>query len=164
MPHHSLPTGWREVYHTFCGPQVVASVLGVSPRMAAEWLVRIGALASDGQGTHPFGLACALGSRELHLARWHDRPPHTRTAWPTVTQFLRLHNRDEDEFVIRAREHVVHAKAGRIICDVAGTGGLMRAVSVIPIRQSWPRCPCAEFEGLAAWLDPFTRWTEEAAA
>jgi hypothetical protein len=145
-------------YHTYCGPQSVASAHGITPELAAEWLVRIGAVTSDGIGTHGFGLACALGSRELYLARWHDRPPHDLTALPTAAQFLRVHNHQDDDFLLRSQEHVIHVRAGRIVCDIYGTGGRMRVISALPVGTSWPRCPCAEFPGVAVWLPPYTAW------
>lgn len=164
MPLRSAPPGWRDIYHQYCGPQVVASVHGITPEVAADWLVRLGAVASNGRGTHTFGLACALGSRELHLARWHDRPAHDFRAWPTGAQFLREHSRSWDEFVLISRDHVAHVRAGEVVCDTAGSAPMMRVLCVVPIRQAWPRCPCAQQESLAVWLEPYTRWRRGAAA
>jgi hypothetical protein len=81
------------------------------------------------------------------------------TAWPTVRQFLTVHQGETDDFVLRSRCHVVHARAGRIICDTSANGTLCRVYSVFPaFLGARPRCPWTTVEPRAARLSPFVKW------
>lgn len=121
-------------FEGFCGPQALASALGVTPRAMAARLVLDNLIRSDG-GLPTESVDKLLG-KVVEQRPWF--PKRTgRSAYPTLKQWLKEH--PCRNAVVYVNAHILHVNEGRIIKDTWDHEKSLRA----RVEAYWPLpCPC----------------------
>ena len=127
-------------YADYCGPAVVASVLGVARIEAARRLASI-RQPENGWGTHPFDVACLLGRRVVVTETADRARPMSGTECVGVRTYVKkrptlarwLCENPEEEAVVMAADHLIHVEGGRVVEDNGIPRGRHHARLYIPI-------------------------------